>query len=173
MNATGPSGELAPGQPMIRLEGVGKQYADGTVAVHALDLEVMPGEVVVLVGPSGCGKSTTLKMINRLIEPTSGRIFLEGSDVTDADPVQLRRRIGYVIQQIGLFPHQKIAANVATVPSLVGTPKGQARDRARELLDLVGLDPGLYPDRYPDQRSGGPQNRVGVAREAAAARPAP
>src|SRR4051812_36445107 len=171
MNATGPSGELAPGQPMIRLEGVGKQYADGTVAVHALDLEVMPGEVVVLVGPSGCGKSTTLKMINRLIEPTSGRIFLEGSDVTDADPVQLRRRIGYVIQQIGLFPHQKIATNVATVPSLIGTPKAEAKQRARELLALVGLDPDVYADRYPHQLSGGQQQRVGVARALAAARP--
>src|SRR3954464_2383447 len=162
MNATAPSGE--PGAPMIRLEGVGKQYADGTVAVHALDLEVMPGEVVVLVGPSGCGKSTTLKMINRLIEPTSGRIFLEGSDVTSEDPVQLRRRIGYVIQQIGLFPHQKISTNVATVPSLLGTPKAQAHRRALELLDLVGLDPDVYADRYPHQLSGGQQQRVGVAR---------
>ena len=116
---------------MIRLEGVGKSYADGTVAVHALDLEVQPGEVVCLVGPSGCGKSTTLKMINRLIEPTTGRIFLEGRDVTREDPVRLRRRIGYVIQQIGLFPHQKIATNVATVPSLLGTPKKQAHERAR------------------------------------------
>src|ERR1044071_2495671 len=134
MNATAPSGEPAPAadasQAMIRLEGVGKPYADGTVAVHELDLEVATGEVVVLVGPSGCGKSTTLKMINRLIEPTSGRIFLQGRDVTSEDPVQLRRRIGYVIQQIGLFPHQKIVTNVATVPSLIGTPKAHARARA-------------------------------------------
>ena len=153
---------------MIRLEGVGKKYADGTVAVHELDLEVLPGEVVCLVGPSGCGKSTTLKMINRLIEPTSGRIFLEGRDVTAEDPVQLRRRIGYVIQQIGLFPHQKIATNVATVPSLIGTPKAEARERARELLALVGLDPDVYADRYPHQLSGGQQQRVGVARALAA-----
>ena len=153
---------------MIRLEGVGKKYADGTVAVHELDLEVLPGEMVCLVGPSGCGKSTTLKMINRLIEPTSGRIFLEGRDVTAEDPVQLRRRIGYVIQQIGLFPHQKIATNVATVPSLIGTPKAQARERARELLALVGLDPDVYADRYPHQLSGGQQQRVGVARALAA-----
>jgi len=137
MNATAPSGRLAPGEPMIRLEGVGKKYADGTVAVRELDLEVMPGEIVVLVGPSGCGKSTTLKMINRLIEPTSGRIYLEGRDVTAEDPVQLRRRIGYVIQQIGLFPHQRIATNVATVPSLLGTPKKEARARARELLETA------------------------------------
>jgi osmoprotectant transport system ATP-binding protein len=153
---------------MIRLEGVGKKYADGTVAVHELDLEVMPGEVVCLVGPSGCGKSTTLKMINRLIEPTTGRIYLEGRDVTSEDPVQLRRRIGYVIQQIGLFPHQKIATNVATVPSLIGTPKAEAHRRARELLDLVGLDPATYADRYPHQLSGGQQQRVGVARALAA-----
>ncbi len=153
---------------MIRLEGVGKRYADGTVAVHELDLEVATGEMVCLVGPSGCGKSTTVKMINRLIEPTSGRIYLEGRDVTSENPVQLRRRIGYVIQQIGLFPHQKISTNVATVPSLIGTPKARARARALELLDLVGLDPATYADRYPRQLSGGQQQRVGVARALAA-----
>src|SRR3954449_6728447 len=168
MNATAPSGEGSPGEPMIRLEGVGKRYADGTVAVHELDLEVAEGEMVVLVGPSGCGKSTTLKMINRLIEPTSGRIFLEGRDVTSEDPVQLRRRIGYVIQQIGLFPHQKIVTNVATVPSLIGTPKKQAHERALEQLELVGLDPKTFADRYPRQLSGGQQQRVGVARALAA-----
>jgi osmoprotectant transport system ATP-binding protein len=171
MNATAPLGEPAAssaGGAMIRLEGVGKRYADGTVAVHELDLEVAAGEVVVLVGPSGCGKSTTLKMINRLIEPTSGRIFLEGRDVTTEDPVRLRRRIGYVIQQIGLFPHQRIATNVATVPSLIGTPKAEAHARARELLELVGLDPATYADRYPHQLSGGQQQRVGVARALAA-----
>ncbi|WP_414691043.1 ABC transporter ATP-binding protein [Nocardioides sp.] len=168
MNATASSEEPAPSEAMIRLEGVGKRYADGTVAVHELDLEVPSGEVVCLVGPSGCGKSTTLKMINRLIEPTSGRIYLEGRDVTSEDPVRLRRRIGYVIQQIGLFPHQKIATNVATVPSLIGTPKAQARSRALELLDLVGLDPATYADRYPHQLSGGQQQRVGVARALAA-----
>jgi osmoprotectant transport system ATP-binding protein len=168
MNATASPRDGSPGEAMIRLEGVGKKYADGTVAVHALDLEVAAGEVVCLVGPSGCGKSTTLKMINRLIEPTSGRIFLEGRDVTSEDPVRLRRRIGYVIQQIGLFPHQRIATNVATVPSLIGTPKAQAQERARELLALVGLDPDLYADRYPHQLSGGQQQRVGVARALAA-----
>jgi osmoprotectant transport system ATP-binding protein len=168
MNATPSRRDGSAAEAMIRLEGVGKKYADGTVAVHELDLEVAPGEVVCLVGPSGCGKSTTLKMINRLIEPTSGRIFLEGRDVTSEDPVQLRRRIGYVIQQIGLFPHQKIVTNVATVPSLIGTPKAQAHERARELLTLVGLDPDLYADRYPHQLSGGQQQRVGVARALAA-----
>src|SRR6187399_1219596 len=156
------------GQTMIRLSGVGKTYPDGTVAVQELDLDVEPGELVVLVGPSGCGKSTTLKMINRLIEPTTGRIFIDGQDVTTVDPVKLRRGIGYVIQQIGLFPHQKILRNVMTVPLLYGESKATARERARELLDLVGLDPATYADRYPHQLSGGQQQRVGVARALAA-----
>jgi osmoprotectant transport system ATP-binding protein len=153
---------------MIRLSGVGKTYADGTVAVHDLDLDVAAGELVVLVGPSGCGKSTTLKMINRLIEPTNGTIEIDGVDVTRSDPVTLRRGIGYVIQQIGLFPHEKIITNVMTVPLLYGEPKARARKRAEELLDLVGLDPAQYGDRYPHQLSGGQQQRVGVARALAA-----
>jgi osmoprotectant transport system ATP-binding protein len=153
---------------MIRLDGVGKTFADGTVAVEALDLDVPRGAVVTLVGPSGCGKSTTLKMVNRLIEPTSGRIFLDGTDVTDADPVELRRGIGYVIQQVGLFPHQTIATNVATVPSLLGWSKADARARALELMDLVGLDPDVFADRFPHQLSGGQRQRVGVARALAA-----
>jgi osmoprotectant transport system ATP-binding protein len=152
----------------IRLEGVGKTYDDGTVAVHELDLDVRQGELVVLVGPSGCGKSTTLKMINRLIEPTTGRIFIDGQDVTRVDPVKLRRGIGYVIQQIGLFPHQKIVRNVMTVPLLYGESTAVARQRARELLDLVGLDPDTFGDRYPHQLSGGQRQRVGVARALAA-----
>jgi osmoprotectant transport system ATP-binding protein len=110
----------APEATMIRLSGVGKTYPDGTVAVHELDLDVAQGELVVLVGPSGCGKSTTLKMINRLIEPTTGTIEIDGRDVTRQDPVELRRGIGYVIQQVGLFPHQKIETNVMTVPLLYG-----------------------------------------------------
>jgi len=153
---------------MIRLRGVGKTYDDGTVAVQQLDLEVKRGELVCLVGPSGCGKSTTLKMINRLIEPTSGSIEIDGHDVTGQDPVQLRRGIGYVIQQVGLFPHQKIVSNVMTVPLLYGEPKAKARQRALELLELVGLDPATYADRYPHQLSGGQQQRVGVARALAA-----
>jgi osmoprotectant transport system ATP-binding protein len=156
------------GDPMIRLSGVSKTYAGGTVAVHELDLEVAAGEVLCLVGPSGCGKSTTLKMINRLIEPTAGRIEVGGRDVTHADPVQLRRGIGYVIQQVGLFPHHTIATNVATVLSLLGTPKGPSRDRAHELLALVGLEPEVFADRYPHQLSGGQRQRVGVARALAA-----
>jgi osmoprotectant transport system ATP-binding protein len=153
---------------MIRLRGVGKTYADGTVAVQGLDLDVAPGELAVLVGPSGCGKSTTLKMINRLIEPTSGSIEIDGQDVTGSDPVKLRRGIGYVIQQIGLFPHQSIRANVMTVPLLYGESKATARRRADELLELVGLDPATYADRYPHQLSGGQRQRVGVARALAA-----
>ena len=153
---------------MIRLVGVGKTYPDGTVAVHHLDLDVPRGEVVVLVGPSGCGKSTTLKMVNRLIEPTQGRILMDGEDITHGDPVALRRRMGYVIQQVGLFPHQTIRANVATVPSLLGWDKKKAGARADELLDLVGLDPAQYATRYPHQLSGGQRQRVGVARALAA-----
>nr|WP_279235226.1 ATP-binding cassette domain-containing protein [Nocardioides sp. SR21] len=153
---------------MIRLSGVGKTYDDGTVAVQQLDLEVRRGELVCLVGPSGCGKSTTLKMINRLIEPTTGSIEIDGQDVTRQDPVQLRRGIGYVIQQVGLFPHQKIIQNVMTVPLLYGESKAKARERASELLELVGLDPATYADRYPHQLSGGQQQRVGVARALAA-----
>src|SRR3954454_7043893 len=155
-------------EPMIRLAGVGKTYRDGTVAVHELDLDVPRGSLVVLVGPSGCGKSTTLKMVNRLIEPTSGHIFLDGEDITHADPVALRRRIGYVIQQIGLFPHQSIRTNVATVPSLLGWDRKRAAARADELMELVGLDPAQYGDRYPSQLSGGQRQRVGVARALAA-----
>jgi osmoprotectant transport system ATP-binding protein len=153
---------------MIRLAGVGKTYPDGTVAVHDLDLDVPRGSVVCLVGPSGCGKSTTLKMVNRLIEPTGGTITMDGDDVTHVDPVDLRRRIGYVIQQVGLFPHQSIRTNVATVPSLLGWDRKKAAARAEELMALVGLDPEVYADRYPHQLSGGQRQRVGVARALAA-----
>ncbi len=154
--------------PMIRLIGVGKRYPGGTVAVHDLDLDVPRGKIVTLVGPSGCGKSTTLKMINRLIEPTSGRIELDGQDVTTMSPVLLRRRIGYVIQQIGLFPHQTIRGNVATVPRLLRWPRARVRARVDELLEEVGLDPSTYGDRYPHELSGGQRQRVGVARALAA-----
>ena len=153
---------------MIRLEAVSKRFPNGQVAVHELSLDVPEGEICILVGPSGCGKTTTLKMINRLIEPTGGRIFLAGDDVTDADPVKLRRRIGYVIQQVGLFPHQTIATNVGTVPRLLGWKRDQITARVDELLDLVGLEPAEYRDRYPAQLSGGQRQRVGVARALAA-----
>ncbi|MBW5483350.1 ABC transporter ATP-binding protein [Streptomyces bambusae] len=153
---------------MIRFEHVTKRYADGTTAVDDLSFEVAEGELVTLVGPSGCGKTTTMKMVNRLIEPTSGRILLAGEDIADADPVQLRRRIGYVIQQVGLFPHRTVLENTATVPQLLGTPKARARARAAELLELVGLDPAVHGGRYPEQLSGGQRQRVGVARALAA-----
>ena len=149
---------------MIRLDKVTKRYANGTVAVHELSLEVDEGEVCVLVGPSGCGKTTTMRMINRLIEPSGGTIYVNGDDVTHIDPVELRRRIGYVIQQVGLFPHQTIGTNIATVPRLLGWPKAKVRARVDELLDLIGLEPSQYRDRYPSQLSGGQRQRVGVAR---------
>ena len=153
---------------MIRLDGVGKRYPDGTVAVDSLSLDVERGELVALVGPSGCGKSTTLRMVNRLIEPTSGRIVLDGQDVTDADPVRLRRGIGYVIQRVGLFPHLSVGANVGTVPDLQGWDARRTRERVAEMLDLVGLEHSTYADRYPHELSGGQQQRVGVARALAA-----
>ncbi|MER5932674.1 ATP-binding cassette domain-containing protein [Streptomyces sp. NPDC002054] len=153
---------------MIRFEHVTKRYADGTTAVADLSFEVTEGELVTLVGPSGCGKTTTMKMVNRLIEPTGGRILLDGQDIAAADPVELRRRIGYVIQQVGLFPHKTVLENTATVPQLLGVPKAKARARAAELLELVGLDPAVYGGRYPDQLSGGQRQRVGVARALAA-----
>jgi osmoprotectant transport system ATP-binding protein len=149
---------------MIRLDRVGKTYEDGTVAVQELDLQVPRGSLVTLVGPSGCGKSTTLRMVNRLIEPTSGTITVDGDDVTRVDPVELRRRIGYVIQRVGLFPHQTVRTNVATVASLLGWDKRRTRTRVDELLTVVGLEPEQYGDRYPHQLSGGQQQRVGVAR---------
>ncbi|MFH8404732.1 ABC transporter ATP-binding protein [Streptomyces sp. NPDC018019] len=153
---------------MIRFESVTKRYPDGTTAVDGLSLEVAEGELVTLVGPSGCGKTTTMKMVNRLIDPTGGRIFVEGRDIATADPVRLRRRIGYVIQQTGLFPHRTVLDNTATVPFLTGWKKGRARARAAELLELVGLDPAVHGPRYPDQLSGGERQRVGVARALAA-----
>ena len=155
-------------EPMILLERVRKSYPDGTVAVTDLSFEVAAGELLCLVGPSGCGKTTILRMINRLIEPTSGRIMVDGEDVSRSNPVWLRRRIGYVIQQVGLFPHQTVAANVATVPRLLRWNRKRTRARVRELLELVGLDPDEVAGRYPRELSGGQQQRVGVARALAA-----
>jgi osmoprotectant transport system ATP-binding protein len=137
-------------------------------AVNDLSLAVPAGRICVLVGPSGCGKTTSLKMVNRLIEPTSGRILLDGVDAATRDLTELRRGIGYVIQQTGLFPHQTIEDNVATVPRLLGWPKARQRERAEELLAVVGLEPAQYARRYPAQLSGGERQRVGVARALAA-----
>ncbi len=152
-------------QPKIRLEGVGKTYPGTKIAaVEELTLDVHEGEILVLVGPSGCGKSTTLRLINRMIEPSSGRILLDGEDVTKVNPDKLRRRIGYVIQQIGLFPHQTIAQNIATVPKMLGWDKEKTKAATERLLATVGLDPDRYRDRYPKELSGGQAQRVGVAR---------
>ncbi|MDN5857504.1 MAG: ATP-binding cassette domain-containing protein [Pseudonocardia sp.] len=152
---------------MIEFRSVTKSYPDGTVAVDALDITIEAGKVTVLVGPSGCGKTTSLRMINRMIEPTSGTITVAGQDVLSTDPAQLRRGIGYVIQSAGLFPHRTIVDNIATVPMLLGWPKAKARSRAVELMETVGLAPELAR-RYPAQLSGGQQQRVGVARALAA-----
>jgi osmoprotectant transport system ATP-binding protein len=152
---------------LITFEAVTKRYPDGTVAVDGLDLEVPAGKTMVLVGPSGCGKTTSLRMINRLVEPTQGTIRLDGSDIKERNPAHLRRGIGYVIQQTGLFPHRTVEDNIATVPVLNGWPRKKARARAGELINLVGLDPALAK-RYPHQLSGGQQQRVGVARALAA-----
>jgi osmoprotectant transport system ATP-binding protein len=152
---------------VITFEQVTKRYPDGTVAVDALDLVIPTGQTTILVGPSGCGKTTSLRMINRLIEPSSGKILIDGRDVMQANPSHLRRGIGYVIQQTGLFPHRTIEDNIATVPVLSGWGRARARARARELMDLVGLDQAMAR-RYPHQLSGGQQQRVGVARALAA-----
>ncbi|MGI8697224.1 MAG: ABC transporter ATP-binding protein [Mycobacteriales bacterium] len=150
---------------MIRLEGLQKHYpGQERPAVTSLDMDIPEGEIVILVGPSGCGKTTTLKMINRIIEPSGGKIFLQGEDVTRTNADALRRRIGYVIQQVGLFPHHTIAANIAVVPKMLGWDKRRIDSRVDELLDLVGLDPARYRDRYPKELSGGQNQRVGVAR---------
>ncbi|HTI29966.1 MAG TPA: betaine/proline/choline family ABC transporter ATP-binding protein [Methylomirabilota bacterium] len=155
---------------VVRLEHVGKRYGSegGPEAVSDLSLEIPAGEICVLVGPSGCGKTTTMKMINRLIEPTSGRITIDGEDVMALPAVELRRRIGYVIQQVGLFPHLTVAQNVAVVPRLLRWPEARVRERTSELLDLVRLQPSTYGDRYPAALSGGERQRVGVARALAA-----
>ena len=152
---------------MIRFDDVTKQYPDGTVAVDHLTLTAPTGRITVLVGPSGCGKTTSLRMVNRMIEPSSGTITLDGQDTSRMDEAEMRRGIGYVIQHAGLFPHRTVLDNVGTVPRLLGWDKKKTRDRSRELLERVGLAPELA-DRYPTQLSGGQQQRVGVARALAA-----
>src|SRR5215467_179243 len=149
---------------MITLEHVSKGFAGGSNAVRDLSLEIRDGETCVLIGPSGCGKTTTLRMINRLIEPDGGRILVDGTDSSQVDPVQLRLKMGYVIQQTGLFPHMTVADNVATVPRLWEWDSARINKRVDELLDLVGLDPREYRKRYPHQLSGGQRQRVGFAR---------
>lgn len=152
---------------MIGFEQVRKEYPGGTLAVEDFSLEIASHESVVLVGSSGSGKTTLMRMINRMVEPTSGTIRIDGDDVASLDPVQLRRSVGYVMQASGLLPHRTVLDNITTVPVLRGTPKGEARTRARELMETVGLDAALAT-RYPSQLSGGQQQRVGVARGLAA-----
>ena len=158
------------GAAVVTLEHVSKRYGPpgAPLAVDDLSLTIPVGEICVLVGPSGCGKTTTMRMINRLIEPTDGRITIDGEDVMSLPAVELRRRIGYVIQQVGLFPHLTVAENVAVVPRLLRWPEARIRERVEELLDLVRLDAATYRGRYPAALSGGERQRVGVARALAA-----
>ncbi|RXT03548.1 ABC transporter ATP-binding protein [Ammoniphilus sp. CFH 90114] len=156
---------------MIEFKDITKKYDDGTVALKGINLTINEGELVTLIGPSGCGKTTTMKMINRLVESSSGQILVNGQDISKVDPVSLRRDIGYVIQQIGLFPHMTIRENVALVPKLKKMDKNLYMKKVDELLDLVGLDPSKFGDRYPAELSGGQQQRVGVIRAMAAEPP--
>ena len=183
--SSGPSSlhsEVPPGTPLARVRGAAVEFRHVTVrydadrrglpaALDDLSLAVSPSEICVIVGPSGCGKTTTLRLVNRLLQPTSGQVLIDGQDVAGLDPVQLRRRTGYVIQQIGLFPHQTIAENVGTVPRLLKWPGPRIRRRVDELLTLIGLDPAQVRERYPAQLSGGERQRVGVARALAAEPP--
>jgi osmoprotectant transport system ATP-binding protein len=153
-------------QATVEFRHVSKQYAGSQDAGAVVDLSLLvpAGEICVLVGPSGCGKTTSLKMVNRLVEPSSGQVLIDGEDVMSVEVTALRRRIGYVIQQVGLFPHQTIADNIATVPRLLGWPRERITRRVEELIELIGLDPGVVRNRYPSQLSGGERQRVGVAR---------
>ncbi len=153
---------------MIVFDHVSKTYPGGAHAVQDLCMEVGEGEILVLLGTSGSGKTTTLKMVNRLIEPSSGRVLIEGSDVTEQDPIELRRRIGYAIQHIGLFPHMTVGENIAVVPNLLQWPRDRVAQRVDEMLEMVGLGPEEFRHRFPAQLSGGQQQRVGVARALAA-----
>lgn len=153
---------------MIKFEHVKKQYEDGFVAINNLNLEIKKGELVTLIGPSGCGKTTTMRMINRLTEPTSGKITINGQDTSKVNPVELRRNIGYVIQQIGLFPHMTIEENISIVPRLKKADIEKTSKRVDELMELVGLDPSTFKKRYPSELSGGQQQRIGVIRALAA-----
>ncbi|HEV8593542.1 MAG TPA: ATP-binding cassette domain-containing protein [Pyrinomonadaceae bacterium] len=158
---------MAVDDAIIRFSGV--QYSvSGTEILHGLDLEVRSGEIVILLGESGCGKTTTLKMINRLIEPTGGEVTVEGRSTLEWDPIELRRCIGYVLQEAGLFPHFSVAENVGLVPRLENWEAGKARARVLEMLELVGLTPDRFADRFPHELSGGQRQRVGVARALAA-----
>ena len=157
---------------MIHYEQIAKSYQDGVNAVSDFTLSIAEGELLAIIGPSGCGKTTVLKMLNRLAEPTSGRILLNGEDIRKLDPIALRRNMGYVIQQVGLFPHMNILENITVVPDILGWPLEKQRTRAYELLELIDMNPSEFARRYPYQLSGGQQQRIGVLR-ALAADPAP
>ena len=161
-----PEGQSShPQAATLEFRNVSKTYeGSGEPAIQDLSFEVPAGEICVLVGPSGCGKTTSLKMVNRLIEPTSGQILIDDEDIAERDVIELRRSIGYVIQQVGLFPHQTIGENVITVPRLLGWSSERQKQRSEELLALVGLEPAKYRDRFPSQLSGGERQRVGVER---------
>jgi osmoprotectant transport system ATP-binding protein len=152
----------------IEFKGVGFSLPNGRELLCALDLEIARGETLVLLGRSGCGKTTTLKLINRLLVPTAGEVRVEGKATVEWNPIELRRRIGYVIQEVGLFPHLSVAANVGVVPRLKGWSEDRIAERSRELLDMVGLNPDLFASRYPRELSGGQRQRVGIARALAA-----
>lgn len=149
---------------MLKFENVSKVFDDGTKAVNSVSFEVDSGELLVLIGPSGCGKSTMMKLINRMIPHSTGKVYVGGKDITTLNAAELRRSIGYVIQEIGLFPHYTIEKNIAIVPQLKGWGKAQIKERVNAMLEMVGLDPEIYKDRYPKELSGGQQQRVGVAR---------
>jgi len=156
------------GNEMIQFQSINKVYENGNIVLKDINLTIKEGEITVLIGPSGCGKTTTMKMINRLIKPSKGTITLHGEDISTMDPVTLRRKIGYVIQSIGLFPHMNIAKNVGVVPRLQKWDKQKTEARVDELLKMVNLDPDLYRNRYPSELSGGQQQRIGVIRALAA-----
>lgn len=154
---------------MIKLENICKRYDEnGDYVIKDLNLSIEKGEICIFIGPSGCGKSTTLKMINRMVESTSGEIYIDGENIKDKDEDKLRMNIGYVIQQVGLLPHKTVAENIAIVPKLFGWDKAKIASRVEELLEMVGLDPREYRDKYPKHLSGGQMQRVGVARALAA-----
>lgn len=154
--------------PLIHYEKITKSYLPGINAVADFTLSVAKGELLAIIGPSGCGKTTVLKMLNRLVEPTSGRILLHGEDIRTLDPTALRRSMGYVIQQVGLFPHMTILENITVVPDILGWPAEKQRARAYELLDLIDMNPSEFARRFPYQLSGGQQQRIGVLRALAA-----
>ncbi|MHC1759348.1 MAG: ABC transporter ATP-binding protein [Negativicutes bacterium] len=153
---------------MIHYEQIAKSYQAGVNAVSDFTLSIAEGELLAIIGPSGCGKTTVLKMLNRLVEPTSGRILLNGEDIRTLDPIALRRNMGYVIQQVGLFPHMTILENITVVPDILGWPLEKQRTRAYELLELIDMNPSEFTRRYPYQLSGGQQQRIGVLRALAA-----